>query len=113
MILCPTPLPDILVPAAYKGCTDHEPDPGHRLRLENYAYFEEGMQNLARRARVLGFFRQDAAEKKESALLVYIQQQLEYAKIWKLLEFSQVDHCLSNLCAHLHLLSKCQQAAAP
>ena len=64
-----------------------------RLRLENYAYFEEGMQTLARRARVLGFFRQDAAEKKESALLVYIQQQLEYAKIWKLLEFSQVLCC--------------------
>ncbi len=58
--------------------------------MENYAYFEEGMQTLARRARVLGFFRQDAAEKKESALLVYIQQQLEYAKVWKLLEFSQV-----------------------
>ena len=39
---------------------------------------------------MLGFFRQEAAEKKESALLVYIQQQLEYAKMWKLLEFSQV-----------------------
>ena len=73
-------------------------DPERRLRLENYAYFEEGMQTLARRARVLGFFRQDAAEKKESALLVYIQQQLEYAKIWKLLEFSQVSGALQKPC---------------
>jgi hypothetical protein len=34
--------------------------------------------------------RSAAAEAKENALLVYIQQQLEYAKMWKLLEFSQV-----------------------
>ena len=33
--------------------------------------------------------RSAAAEAKENALLVYIQQQLEYAKMWKLLEFSQ------------------------
>jgi len=81
-----------------------------RLRLENYAHFEEGMQTLARRARVLGFFRQDAAEKKESALLVYIQQQLEYAKIWKLLEFSQVLSCADTWACSTVCIS---QATAP
>jgi hypothetical protein len=35
--------------------------------------------------------RSAAAEAKENALLVYIQQQLEYAKMWKLLEFSQAS----------------------
>lgn len=51
------------------------------------------MQGLARglQLQVLASFRQEAVERKEAALLVYIQQQLEYAKMWKLLEFSQVQ----------------------
>lgn len=68
----------------------------NRLRLENYAYFEEASRGVARRVRVVAFFRSAAAEAKEGALLVYIQQQLEYAKMWKLLEFSQVPSQIPN-----------------
>lgn len=74
--------------------TQSVPDPvlgSHRLRLENYACFEEGLQGLASRVPALDHFQQQAAQKKEASLLVYIQQQLEYAKMWKLLEFSQVQ----------------------
>lgn len=39
---------------------------------------------------VLAFFVAAAGAAKESALLIYVQQQLEYAKLWKLFEFSQV-----------------------
>jgi hypothetical protein len=47
--------------------------------------------NLRQQLRIsmLHHRRSAAAEAKENALLVYIQQQLEYAKMWKLLEFSQ------------------------
>ena len=43
---------------------------------------------------MLAFFVAAAAAAKESALLVYVQQQLEYAKLWKLFEFSQVTPAL-------------------
>lgn len=66
-----------------------------RLRLENYAYFEETSRSVGRRVQVVAFFRSAAAEAKEAALLVYIQQQLEYSKMWKLLEFSQVRDAAS------------------
>jgi hypothetical protein len=38
---------------------------------------------------VLGFFVEVARAAKEGALSIYIQQQLEYGKFWKLVEFSQ------------------------
>lgn len=67
---------------------------GRRLRLENYAHFEESTQSTVRRAYVVAYFRNAAVEAKEAAMLVYIQQQLDYAKLWKLLEFSQVMRCI-------------------
>lgn len=42
---------------------------------------------------VLGFFVQAATAAKEAAMGVYVQQQLEYGKLWKLVEFSQVGCC--------------------
>ena len=39
---------------------------------------------------VLGFFAQAATAAKEAAMGIYVQQQLEYGKLWKLVEFSQV-----------------------
>ena len=39
---------------------------------------------------VLGFFVQAATAAKEAAMGIYVQQQLEYGKLWKLVEFSQV-----------------------
>ena len=40
---------------------------------------------------VLGFFVQAATAAKEAAMGIYVQQQLEYGKLWKLVEFSQVS----------------------
>ncbi|CAL8460642.1 g172 [Coccomyxa elongata] len=62
---------------------------GDRLRLENYTLFETELRPLASRNPVLAFFVAAAGAAKESALLIYVQQQLEYAKLWKLFEFSQ------------------------
>ena len=39
---------------------------------------------------VLGFFAQAATAAKEAAMGIYVQQQLEWGKLWKLVEFSQV-----------------------
>ena len=38
---------------------------------------------------VLAFFVAAAGAAKEAAMTVYVQQQLEYGKLWKLVEFSQ------------------------
>lgn len=65
------------------------PKPWGRLRLENYAHFQEGAASAARRAPVVRYFRTAAAAAADAAMLVYIQQQLDYAKLWKLLDFSQ------------------------
>ena len=35
------------------------------------------------------YFRTAAAAAADATMLVYIQQQLDYAKLWKLLDFSQ------------------------
>ena len=39
---------------------------------------------------MLRFFVQAATAAKEAAMGIYVQQQLEYVKLWKLVEFSQV-----------------------
>lgn len=39
---------------------------------------------------VLAFFVAAAGAAKEGAMSIYVQQQLEYGKLWKLVEFSQV-----------------------
>lgn len=83
------------------------------MRLENYACFEEGVQGLAGEVHVLSYFRQEAVEKKEAALLVYIQQQLEYAKMWKLLEFSQVHQSWRCFTAAWSLLTSGAGACRP
>ncbi|EIE25400.1 hypothetical protein COCSUDRAFT_46702 [Coccomyxa subellipsoidea C-169] len=62
---------------------------GDRLRLENYSLLENELKPLASRNPVLAFFVAAAGAAKESAMLIYVQQQLEYAKLWKLFEFSQ------------------------
>ncbi len=62
----------------------------NRLRLENYSCIATVLRGVARRAPLLETFVQEAGESKEESLLFYIQQQLEYAKTWKMLEFSQV-----------------------
>ncbi|KAK9813236.1 hypothetical protein WJX72_011232 [[Myrmecia] bisecta] len=71
---------------------------GDRLRLENYAYFEDSMRQVASRVPVLDWFVRQAQEAKERAMQVYVQQQLEYGKFWRLLEFSQrVDELLAEV----------------
>lgn len=45
---------------------------------------------------VLGFFVQAATAAKEAAMGIYVQQQLEYGKLWKLVEFSQVPESSSS-----------------
>ncbi len=65
------------------------PKPWGRLRLENYTHFQEGTASTARRAPVVRHFRTAAAAAADAAMLVYIQQQLDYAKLWRLLDFSQ------------------------
>ncbi len=44
---------------------------------------------------VLAFFVAAAGAAKEGAMSIYVQQQLEYGKLWKLVEFSQV--CSTSL----------------
>ncbi|CAL5219240.1 g1034 [Coccomyxa viridis] len=62
---------------------------GDRLRLENYTLLETELPALANKVPVLGFFVQAATAAKEAAMGIYVQQQLEYGKLWKLVEFSQ------------------------
>ena len=59
----------------------------------------DSFSNCAVQVPVLGFFVQAATAAKEAAMGVYVQQQLEYGKLWKLVEFSQVG-------CHQHALQR-------
>ncbi len=46
---------------------------------------------------VLAFFTAAAGAAKEAAMATYVQQQLEYGKLWKLVESSQArPQCFTN-----------------
>jgi hypothetical protein len=47
---------------------------------------------------VLAFFVAAAGVAKQGAMKIYVQQQLEYGKLWKLVEFSQVMDAAATLC---------------
>jgi len=69
-----------------------------RLRLENYTYFCKALQPLAGQAPVLGEAVLTAEARREASLRAYVQSQLEYGKLWKLLEFAdKVDKQLQVL----------------
>jgi hypothetical protein len=69
------------------------------MRLENYSLFEEAVGSLASRDAVLAHFKAEARAHKEAAMLSYIHQQLEYVKMWKILDFSQVRLAVCGVCA--------------
>ncbi|GBF98439.1 hypothetical protein Rsub_11084 [Raphidocelis subcapitata] len=60
-----------------------------RLRLENYGHYADGLAPLTESAPALRESVQQADALREGALAQYIQDQLEYGKMWKLLEFGQ------------------------
>jgi hypothetical protein len=65
-----------------------DPKYSDRLRLENYTYFCKALQALAGQAPVLGEAVLMAESRREQSLHAYVQSQLEYGKLWKLLEFA-------------------------
>ncbi|GMH40758.1 hypothetical protein BSKO_08662 [Bryopsis sp. KO-2023] len=64
------------------------PKHGDRLRLENYAYFEESARPLVRHVQALQKFCEQAVTNLDEAMQRYVQQQLEYGRLWKIFEFS-------------------------
>ncbi len=60
---------------------------------------------------VLGFFVQAATAAKEAAMGIYVQQQLEYGKLWKLVEFSQVPESSSSCSVAMLLYMRCVSSA--
>ena len=57
---------------------------------------------------VLAFFVAAASEARDAAMGVYVQQQLEYGKLWRLFEFSQ-----ARLALWLHLAQTVLRAPCP
>lgn len=64
---------------------------GDRLRLESYAFFVVNVSEAAQSEPVLMTHVRQAAAAKQRAMQVYVQQQLEHGKFWKLMEFSMVS----------------------
>ena len=67
---------------------------GDRLRLESYAYFVSALTDISQAVPVLQWHVRQAAAAKHRAMQVYVQQQLEHGKFWKLMEFSMVSTVL-------------------
>ena len=63
---------------------------GDRLRLESYAFFVSNVSEAAQAEPVLMTHVRQAAAAKQRAMQLYVQQQLEHGKFWKLMEFSTV-----------------------
>lgn len=75
---------------------------GDRLRLENYSYFDQSVGPLARHVAALSKYCNDAIPLmvmpisyslcyrafQEESLRKYVQQQLEYGRLWGILDFS-------------------------
>ncbi|KAG2454086.1 hypothetical protein HYH02_001126 [Chlamydomonas schloesseri] len=66
-----------------------DPKHGDRLRAENYGYFVEAVRPLVRHVPALEPYMVQAEAKMEESLSRYVQSQLAYTNLWKLLEASQ------------------------
>lgn len=64
---------------------------GDRLRLESYAFFVSSVADAAQAEPVLMAHIRQATAAKQRSMQIYLQQQLEHGKFWKLMEFSTVS----------------------
>ena len=67
---------------------------GDRLRLESYTFFVSNLSEASQADAVLKTHVRQALAAKQRAMHVYVQQQLEHGKLWKLMEFSMVGPTL-------------------
>lgn len=74
---------------------------GDRLRLENYSYFDTSVVPLSGHVAVLEKYCKEVTPLMNEAMRKYVQQQLEYGRLWSILDFSnKVEKKLEEVSPH-------------
>lgn len=70
---------------------------GDRLKLENYAFLRACLEEFLERTPVLKTFHTEASVREQAALSIYVDQQIEYLRLTRVLELaSRLDEALAS-----------------